>query len=84
MFYHGVGGLVYYARFLKGLEARGIPVIAVEMPYVSLHIAPNVPIDDMCPDLRPFWMMSEIESRSAVIAGAPMWSPGFARPLMIG
>jgi pimeloyl-ACP methyl ester carboxylesterase len=43
VFYHGVGGLVYYVSFLKGLEDRGIPIVAVEMPYVSLHIAPDVP-----------------------------------------
>ena len=43
VFYHGVGGLVYYTRFLRSLEAVGIPVVAVEMPYVSLHVAPNVP-----------------------------------------
>ena len=46
VFYHGVGGLVYYTRFLRSLEAAGIPVVAVEMPYVSLHIAPNVPTID--------------------------------------
>jgi pimeloyl-ACP methyl ester carboxylesterase len=29
--------------FLKRLEALGLPVIAMEMPYVSLRVAPEVP-----------------------------------------
>jgi len=42
-FWHGVGGLAAYLPLVKGLSAFGRDVIVVEMPYVSLHVAPNVP-----------------------------------------
>ena len=68
VFYHGVGGLVYYARFLKSIEERGIPVVAVEMPYVSLHVAPNVPsIDEHVAGFRA--ILDEIGADKAIVAG---------------
>jgi len=46
VFFHGVGGMPAYANVLKGLSAFGVPVIGVEMNYVSLHMAPSVPSID--------------------------------------
>jgi pimeloyl-ACP methyl ester carboxylesterase len=43
---HGVGGLFAYIKLIKGLKLFGCPVIALELPYVSLHIAPDVPTVD--------------------------------------
>ena len=43
MFFHGVGGIFSYLPIVDGLLATNRPVIVIEMPYVSLHIAPNVP-----------------------------------------
>lgn len=68
VFYHGVGGLVYYTRFLKSIEELGIPVVAVEMPYVSLHVAPNVPsIDEHVEGFR--MILDEIGAEKAIVAG---------------
>ena len=43
MFFHGVGGIFSYLPIVDGLLATNRPVVVVEMPYVSLHIAPEVP-----------------------------------------
>lgn len=42
VFFHGVGGLPAYIKLIQGFgEERNIVVL--EMPYVSLHVEPNVP-----------------------------------------
>lgn len=47
IFFHGIGGLFAYTPLLDGLlKASGCAVFAVEMPYVSLHVAPDVPSID--------------------------------------
>ena len=38
-----MGGLICYQTFIKALEALDIPIIAIEMGYVSMHIKPEVP-----------------------------------------
>lgn len=43
MFFHGVGGIFSYLPIVDGLLETNRPVIVIEMPYVSLHIAPEVP-----------------------------------------
>jgi len=43
VFYHGVGGLAAYLPLVKALSSMGRDVVCFEMPYVSLHVAPNVP-----------------------------------------
>jgi pimeloyl-ACP methyl ester carboxylesterase len=43
VFFHGVGGLAAYIPLIKELSLLGRPLMVVEMPYVSLHIAPNKP-----------------------------------------
>ena len=46
IFFHGIGGVFSYLKLLGGLTLFGCPVVIVEMPYVSLHVAPNVPSID--------------------------------------
>ena len=43
LFFHGIGGVFSYLKLLKGLNVFGCPIVIVEMPYVSLHVAPHVP-----------------------------------------
>ena len=40
---HGIGGLCAYFDFVKSLLPLDAPLIVLEIPSVSLHIAPNVP-----------------------------------------
>lgn len=46
LFFHGIGGVFSYLKLVNGLTFFGCPVVIVELPYVSLHIAPNVPSID--------------------------------------
>ena len=46
IFFHGIGGLFAYTPLIDGMKALGCTVFAVEMPYVSLHVAPQVPSID--------------------------------------
>lgn len=43
LFFHGIGGVFSYLKLLNGLNVFGCPIVIVEMPYVSLHVAPHVP-----------------------------------------
>lgn len=43
---HGIGGLCAYFDFVKALIPLDSPLIVLEIPSVSLHIAPNVPTID--------------------------------------
>lgn len=43
---HGIGGLCAYFDFVKALLPLDCPLIVLEIPSVSLHIAPNVPSID--------------------------------------
>jgi pimeloyl-ACP methyl ester carboxylesterase len=43
---HGIGGLCAYFDFVKALMPLDCPMIVLEIPSVSLHIAPNVPSID--------------------------------------
>jgi pimeloyl-ACP methyl ester carboxylesterase len=45
-FFHGIGGVFSYLKLLSGLNIFGCPIVIVEMPYVSLHVAPHVPTID--------------------------------------
>ena len=40
---HGIGGLCAYFDFIRSLLPLDAPLIVLEIPSVSLHIAPNVP-----------------------------------------
>lgn len=51
VFFHGIGGLPSYVPLLKEMSQFNRDVIAVELPYVSLHISPNVPSIDAHVDL---------------------------------
>ena len=46
LFFHGIGGVFSYLKLINGLTIFGCPIVIVEMPYVSLHVAPNVPSID--------------------------------------
>lgn len=50
VFMHGVGGMPAYIKLCKSILTKispNHPFILVEMPYVSLHVSPNVPsVDD--------------------------------------
>ena len=44
LFFHGIGGLFVYIPFVDGLrQAISCPIALVELPYVSLHVALDVP-----------------------------------------
>ena len=44
LFFHGIGGLFVYIPLVEGLlAATSCPVVLVELPYVSLHVALDVP-----------------------------------------
>jgi pimeloyl-ACP methyl ester carboxylesterase len=45
-FFHGIGGVFSYLKLLNGFTIFGCPIVIVEMPYVSLHVAPDVPSID--------------------------------------
>mmetsp|Transcript_19248 Transcript_19248/g.18587 ORF Transcript_19248/g.18587 Transcript_19248/m.18587 type:complete len:626 (-) Transcript_19248:185-2062(-) len=46
LFFHGIGGVFSYLKLINGFTLYGHPVVIVELPYVSLHIAPDVPSID--------------------------------------
>jgi pimeloyl-ACP methyl ester carboxylesterase len=45
-FFHGIGGVFSYLKLINGFTIFGCPIVVVEMPYVSLHVAPDVPSID--------------------------------------
>ena len=73
IFFHGVGGLAAYLPLVRGMTALGRDVVVVEMPYVSLHVAPNVPSIDAHVDLFRALMHSHFSADSKAVLIGHSW-----------
>ena len=68
--FHGGGGLVAYSSFVRGLKSLGRDVVCIEMSYVSLHVAPNVPtIDEHVSTYRSIMEKNGYAGKKSVLIG---------------